>query len=384
VTGPLFGTRVIELAGLGPGPATGMALGDLGAEVVRIARPGQPRDLGWPVTMRGRRHVILDLKRAAGREAFLALADQADVVIEPFRPGVAERLGIGPDVCLGRNTRLVYGRMTGWGQEGPWAQTAGHDITYIAVTGALSAIGRAGGPPQIPVNFLGDFGGGSMYLLVGILASLLERQRSGLGQVVDAAVVDGTAHLASYVFGMMARDTWTEARGVNRFDTGAPYYDVYETADHQWMAVGAIEPQFYAELLRLLDLDPEGLPDQDDEWRWPELRSQLAARFTERTREEWSEVFAGSDACVAPVLTWSEARRHSHAAARAAFVERDGVIQPAPAPRLSRTPAVLAAPPGVDGQDTRSVLSDWGIKDVDWLLASGAAVQTGEAPSPLG
>jgi alpha-methylacyl-CoA racemase len=382
-TGPLAGVRVVELAGIGPGPYAGMMLADLGAEVVRVERPGQAPEISWPVTTRGRRAVILDLKQPAGVEALLALVERADIVIEPFRPGVAERLGIGPDVCLARNPRLVYGRMTGWGQDGPWANMAGHDIGYIAVTGALHAIGRAGGPPQPPVNLLGDFGGGTMFLLLGLLAALHERETSGQGQVVDAAIVDGTASLTSFLFGMRARGLWTDERGANRLDTGAPYYDVYETSDGRWMGVGAIEPQFFAELVRLLEL--EDLPEKEDVSTWPELRSRLAARFRERTRDEWAETFAGTDACVAPVLNWAEALDHPHVAARGTFVERNGVPQPAPAPRFSRTPAQLSESPHGSGQDTRDVLVDWGVDGVDDLLASGAAVQTdGRLPEQIG
>ena len=364
---------MLELAGIGPGPYAGMLLADLGAEVVRIERPGQGGDLAGAVTMRGRRSVVLDLKNKAGVQALLGLVEAADVVIEPFRPGVAERLGIGPDACLERNPRLVYGRMTGWGQDGPWAQMAGHDIGYIAITGALHGIGRAGGPPQPPINLLGDFGGGTMFLLVGILAALVERQRSGLGQVVDAAIVDGTASLTSMVYGMLAAGFWSPERGVNMLDTGAPYYDVYETADGEWMAVGAIEPQFFAELVRLLELDD--LPKQQDRSGWPETRSRFAARFKERTRDEWAAVFDGTDACVAPVLSWTEAATHPHIAGRGTLVERDGVLQPAPAPRLSRTPTAMGPPAPAVGADTTAVLTEWGVPDVEALLASGGAVQ---------
>ena len=371
--GPLAGLRVLELAGIGPAPYAGMMLADLGAEVVRVERPGQGPDLAGPVVTRGRRPVILDLKQPAGLAALLAMAQRADVLIEPYRPGVAERLGFGPDVCLARNPRLVYGRMTGWGQEGPWAGMAGHDIGYIAVTGALHAIGRAGGPPQPPLNLLGDFGGGTMFLLTGILAALWERERSGRGQVVDAAIVDGTSSLTSFLYGMRASGLWSDERGANLLDTGAPYYDVYQTADGGWMAVGALEPQFYAELIRLLDL-PDA-PAQGDRARWPELRALLAARFAERTRDEWAAVFDGTDACVAPVLTFAEAQRHPHLAARGTVVERDGVAQPAPAPRFSRTPAALASAPLPAGAHTRDVLTSWGVPGVEELLAAGAAVQ---------
>lgn len=356
-----------------------MMLADYGAEVVRVERPGQAPDHAWPVTTRGRRSIILDLKKPGGVEALLALIDKADVVIEPFRPGVTERLGIGPEACLARNPRLIYGRMTGWGQTGPLAQTAGHDIGYIAITGALNAIGRADGPPQVPLNLLGDFAGGAMFLLLGIMAALVERERSGKGQIIDAAIVDGTASLSSFIFGMMARGLWNEERGANLVDSGTPYYDVYETADHKWMAVGALEPQFFAELIRLLDI--HDAPAQDDRSQWPELRRRIAARFKERARDEWAQIFDGTDACVAPVLNWREAAAHPHLAARGTLIQRDGierygVLQPAPAPRFSRTPAELAEPPHKPGQDTRAVLSDWGVPNLDALLASGAAIQT--------
>jgi alpha-methylacyl-CoA racemase len=374
-TGPLAGIRIIELAGIGPGPYAAMLLADLGAEVVRVDRPGQGFDPAGPVTMRGRRSVVLDLKNPRAVDALLGLVEGADALIEPFRPGVAERLGVGPDVCLERNPRLVYARMTGWGQDGPWAQMAGHDIGYIAITGALHAIGRADGPPQPPLNLVGDFGGGSMFLVVGILAALLERQQSGRGQVVDAAIVDGTASLTSMMFGMLATGFWAEPRGVNMLDTGAPFYDVYETSDARWMAVGALEPQFFAELVRVLGLD--NLPAQHDREHWPQLRERLAARFKERTQSEWAEAFAGTDACVAPVLTWSEARNHPHLSARGTIIDRDGVAMPAPAPRFSRSRTEPAGPPVAPGSDTRAVLCDWGVKDVDELLSSGAAVQSG-------
>jgi alpha-methylacyl-CoA racemase len=373
-SGPLSGIRVIELAGIGPGPVAGRMLADYGAEVVRVERPGQAPDIASPVSMRGRRAVVLDLKQPGGTEALLALIEQADVLIEPYRPGVAERLGVGPDVCLERNPRLIYGRMTGWGQDGPWAQMAGHDIGYIAVTGALNAIGRAGGPPQPPMNLVGDFGGGTMFLLVGVLAALWERERSGQGQVIDAAIVDGTAALTSYIYGMRALGVWSDERGVNRLDTGAPYYDVYETADALWMAVGAIEPQFWAELVRLLELSD--LPGQNDQARWPELRSRLAAAFRLKTRDEWSAIFDGSDACVAPILDWAEAAEHPHVAARGTLVSVDGVLQPAPAPRFSRTPGAVPGPQRPSGSDTRAVLTDWGVACIDDLITSGAAIQT--------
>jgi alpha-methylacyl-CoA racemase len=364
-----------------------MLLADLGAEVIRIDRPGGPPSpvpSTADVTSRGKRRIVVDLKHPRGAEVVLRLAERSDALIEGNRPGVAERLGVGPADCLARNQALVYGRMTGWGQDGPIARSAGHDIAYIAVTGALHAIGRAGGPPQVPVNYLGDFGGGSMFLALGVVAALLSARASGRGQVVDAAIVDGTAVLQAMTFGLLAEGSWTDARGVNRLDTGCPYYDVYATADGRHMAVGALEPQFYAEFTRLL-FAPEGvpsdLPARDDRSRWPELRQRFAARFAERSQEEWSKSFLGTDACVAPVLTMTEAPGDAQLAARGTFVTVDGVLQPAPAPRFgSGTPGAVigALPPGriaPVGAHTRSVLADLGFADADELLASGAATQ---------
>jgi alpha-methylacyl-CoA racemase len=365
----------VELAGLGPAPYCAMLLADLGADVVRVDRPGQPQDPPWPVLGRGRRSVLIDLKNSRGPEALLALADRADVLLEPFRPGVAERLGIGPEVCCGRNPGLVYGRMTGWGQTGPWRQMAGHDIDYIAVTGALHAIGRAGGPPQVPLNLLGDFAGGSMFLLTGVLAALLERERSGQGQVIDAAIVDGTTSLTAFVHGVLAAGIWRDERGVNLLDTGAPYYDVYETSDGQWMAVGAVEPAFFAELIRRLDL--EDAPPQHDRARWPELGRALARRFAQRTRDEWVNVFAGTDGCVAPVLSVAEAADHPQLADRETLVTRDDVLQPAPAPRFSRTPGRISRGAPVAGAHSREVFASWGIPDIREWLRSGALVEVG-------
>jgi alpha-methylacyl-CoA racemase len=358
-----------------------MLLADLGADVVRVDRPGQPEDPPWPVVGRGRRSAVIDLKNPSGPEALLALADRADVLLEPFRPGVAERLGIGPDVCCQRNPRLVYGRMTGWGQAGPWSQMAGHDIDYIAVTGALHAIGRAGGPPQVPLNLLGDFAGGSMFLLAGVLAALLERERSGQGQVIDASIVDGTASLTSFVHGVREAGVWRDERGVNPLDTGAPYYDVYETADGQWMAVGAVEPAFFAELIRLLEI--ENAPPQHDQSRWPELRAALARRFARRTRDEWTAVFAMSDACVAPVLTFAEAAGNPQLAARDTLVTRDGVVQPAPAPRFSRTPGRISRPAPAAGAHSQEVFENWGVPAREWLRR-GALLQASAVSGPVG
>jgi len=371
--GPLAGIRVVELAGLGPAPYCAMLLADLGADVVRVDRPGQPMDPPWPVVGRGRRSVMIDLKHESGPEALVALVANADVLLEPFRPGVAERLGIGPDICLQRSPRLIYGRMTGWGQTGPWSGMAGHDIDYIAVTGALHAIGRAGGPPQPPLNLLGDFAGGSMFLLTGVLAALWERERSGLGQVVDASIVDGTASLTAFVHGVRAAGIWRDERGVNALDTGAPYYDVYETADGEWMAVGAIEPAFFAELVRLLELDD--VPQQHDEDQWPRLREALAARFRRRTRDEWAGVFAGTDACVAPILSFAEAAEHPQLADRQTLVVRDGVLQPAPAPRFSRTPGQLSRRAPSAGAHSREVYDDWGVPNTDELIRDGALME---------
>lgn len=367
---------MVELAGIGPGPFAAMLLADLGADVLRIDRPGAapPLDPSADLLNRGRRSAAIDLKHPDGVATALELAGRADVLVEGWRPGVAERLGLGPEECLARNPRLVYGRMTGWGQDGPLAGTAGHDLDYVAVTGALSAIGRAGGPPQVPLNLLGDFGGGGTYLVVGVLAALLERSVSGRGQVIDAAVVDGTAHLSTLVVGLLGAGLWTDSRGQNLLDTGVPWYDVYETADGAHLAVAALEPQFYAELLDRLGLTGTA-PSRDDRAQWPALRALLATTIAGRTRAEWEAVFAGSDACAAPVLSWTEAFTHPHLAARGTYVEHDGVVQPAPAPRFSRTPGALSTPPPRPGQHTREALTAWGVPDVDRLLATGAAVQ---------
>ena len=386
-SGPLAGVRVIELAGIGPGPFCGMLLADLGAEVIQVDRPGGPASpvpRGNRVTGRGKRRVVVDLKHPRGAEVVLRLAAASDALIEGYRPGVAERLGVGPADCLARNPALVYGRMTGWGQDGPLAASAGHDIAYIAVTGALHAIGRAGGPPQVPVNYLGDFGGGSMFLALGLVAGLLAARATGRGRVVDAAIVDGTAVLQAMTYGLLADGAWTDQRGTNLLDTGAPFYDVYETADGRHMAVGAIEPQFYAAFVEVL-FAPEGipgdLPTQRDQSGWPELRRRFAARFAERSQEEWSKAFSGTDACVAPVRTMTEAPADPHLAARGTYVTVDGVVQPAPAPRFGDgTPGapVGALSPGQiarAGAHTREVLTALSFADVDDLLASGAVWQ---------
>ncbi|WP_216899901.1 CaiB/BaiF CoA transferase family protein [Nocardia alni] len=375
-TGPLAGCRVVELGGIGPGPFAGMLLADLGAEVVRVDRPEHIGEVGrggpTDVLNRGKRSVVLDLKQLSGRTALLELAGAADVLIEGFRPGVTERLGIGPHECLARNPRLVYGRMTGWGQQGPLASTAGHDITYIALTGALGAIGTAGGPPQIPLNIVGDFGGGGCYLVIGVLAALYAVERTGHGQVVDAAIVDGTAHLLASTFAKLARGAWTTERGANQLDGGWPFYAVYATKDGGHVAVGALEAKFYRQLVELLELDVD--PDrQHDRSTWPHLRDLLRQRFAERTRDEWAAVFEGTDACVAPVLSLSEAAAHPHMAARGSIVARDGVVQPAAAPRFSATPATPGGPAAEIGSDTRAVLREWGVTGGDALLDHDAA-----------
>lgn len=351
--GPLAGIRVVELSGIGPGPHAATLLADLGADVACIQRAGQlPRE-GQPAsqTQRNRTVVEANLKDPADVEKVLGLIERADVLIEGFRPGVTERLGLGPDVALERNPRLVYGRMTGWGQDGPLAQSAGHDLNYISLTGVLHAIGRRGERPVPPLNMVGDFGGGSMFLLFGVLSALVERQTSGRGQVVDAAMVDGTLALSHMMWSFRGTGMWSDERGVNMLDGGAPYYDTYETADGKYMAVGAIEPQFYAELLKGLELDPADLPGQNDAARWAELRQILTDRFLTRTRDEWAKIFDGTDACTTPVLTFAEAPDNPHVAARGSLIEVDGVTQHAPAPRFSRTPTRAPLPPARTATD---------------------------------
>jgi len=372
--GPLAGVRVVELAGIGPVPLAGMLLADLGADVVRVDRPGNIPIIPpqTDITSRGKRSVVVDLKHERGAGVVLDLAARADVLIEGLRPGVTERLGIGPDDCWARNPALVYGRMTGWGQDGPLAHSAGHDIAYIAITGALHAIGRAGGPPQIPVNYLGDFGGGSMFLVVGVMAALWESRASGRGQVVDAAIVDGTASLQAMTYSMLASSLWRDERGVNSLDSGAPYYDVYETADGRHMGVGAIEPKFYAEFVRVLfdGAPPDEVSDRGAGGGVERVRSEIAKRFLTRTQEEWAAVFEGTDACVAPVLTLGEAPGHPHLAARATYVEAGGITQPGVAPRFSRTPGTAGAIE-LPGAHSREVLADWDVGDAAALLDAG-------------
>jgi alpha-methylacyl-CoA racemase len=376
--GPLNGVKVLEVAGIGPGPFAAMLLADMGAEVLRIDRAGSVRG-GDPARppldplARGRRSVGIDLKSPDGVELLLELVEQADALVEGFRPGVAERLGFGPDVCAERNPRLVYGRMTGWGQDGPYAAMAGHDINYIALAGALAHLGRAGEPPTPPINLVGDFGGGGMLMAFGVVCGLLEASRSGQGQVVDAAMVDGAALLMTMMWGFSAMGMWNPERGTNLLDTGAHCYDVFETADGGWVSIGSLEPQFYAQLLDLLSLDPAEFP-QGDRSRWAEMKQRLADVFVTRTRDEWCAVFEGTDVCFAPVLTMEEAAQHPHNVERGTFVEVAGMTQPAPAPRFSRTPAAVPSAPPHAGQHTDDALVAWGIdaSRVATLRSSGA------------
>jgi alpha-methylacyl-CoA racemase len=376
-TGPLRGARVVEIAGIGPGPHACMILADLGADVIRVERPGGQLLAGGAtmVLNRGRPSVALDLKQPEAAATVLELVKDADVLVEGMRPGVAERLGIGPEQCHAVNPRLVYGRMTGWGQDGPLAQSAGHDLNYISVAGALFGMGQTPERPQFPANLVGDFGGGSTYLVIGLLAALLEARVSGEGQVVDAAIVDGTAHLNAMTSAFAASGGYKEERGANLLDGGVPFYDVYETSDGKHVSVGALEPQFYAELLRILGLE-DTAPGQAELDRYDELRALLAETFSQRTQAEWVELFEGTDACVAGVIPVSEAPDHPHLKARRTFVDHHGVVQPQPAPRFSRTVASLGLPPApVAGAHTRAALTAWGVADVDGLIERGVAVQ---------
>lgn len=361
-TGPLAGVRVIELAGIGPGPFAAMLLADLGADVVRVDRPGGPGlgiDPAHDVTNRNKRSVLVDLKDAAGPPAVLELAARADILIEGYRPGVAERLGVGPEPCMAVNPRLVYGRMTGWGQDGPLARTAGHDIGYIAVTGALDMAGAPDRPPAITANLLGDFAGGSLYLVTGLLAALHHARTHGRGQVVDAAIVDGTAHLTAMIHGMRSAGAWQDRRGTNLLDGSAPFYGVYATSDGGHMAVGALEQRFYDAFTTLLGLPAATAALRAEPACWPELREAVADRFRSRTRAQWTAVFDGTDACVAPVLPLGEAGDHPHLAARGTLTAYEGIVQPAPAPRFSATPATLRRPPAPPGAHTAEVARDW-------------------------
>ncbi|MBH0778130.1 CaiB/BaiF CoA transferase family protein [Nocardia bovistercoris] len=356
--GPLAGIRVVELAGIGPGPHSALLLADLGADVVRVQRPNMLPGHMDRAQWRGRTIVEANLKDPADVERVLGLIEKADVLIEGFRPGVTERMGLGPDEALARNPKLVYARMTGWGQSGPLAERAGHDINYISLTGVLNAIGRKGERPVPPLNMVGDFGGGSMFLVFGVLAALVERQRSGKGQVIDAAMVDGALALSHMIWGMRGVGLWTDERGTNLLDTGMSFYDTYETSDGKYMAVGAIEPQFYAELLRGLEIDQEGLPHQLDPAGQDELKKLFSEKFKSKTRDEWAAIFDGTDACTTPVLTFTEAEQNPHIVARTGLVDIGGIVQHAPAPRFSRTPTTIPTPPPTEATPFDAVWAD--------------------------
>ncbi len=372
--GPLQGVKIIEVAGIGPGPYGAMMLADMGADVVRVDRAGQvsggnPDAPPSDVLNRGRRSVGIDLKSPEGVETLLRLVESADGLIEGFRPGVAERLGFGPDICLERNPRLVYARMTGWGQDGPYAPTAGHDINYISLAGVLGHLGRAGAPPTPPINLVGDFGGGGLLMAFGMACGLVHSRATGEGQVIDAAMVDGAASLMTMIWSFVHMGIWDEGRGVNLLDTGAHFYDTYETADGEWVSIGSIEPQFYAELMRLTGLDGENLPHQMDRTNWGANKERLAEVFRSKTRDEWCEIMEGTDVCFAPVLTMREAARHPHNVERQTFVEVAGLTQPAPAPRFSATPGEIRRPPAHAGQHTDEVLGEWLGLDPDAVAA---------------
>ncbi len=377
--GPLAGVKVVEIAGIGPGPFACMMLADMGAEVIRVDRLA-PSGLGlstktkYGLLNRNRRSISVDLKNSEGVDAVLRLVDSADILIEGFRPGVAERLGIGPDTCLARNPKLVYGRMTGWGQDGPIAHSAGHDINYISLSGALHAIGTKDGPPVPPLNLVGDFGGGGMFMVSGVLAAYIEAQKSGQGQVVDTSMVEGSAYLATSIMGMMQAGAWQEERGVNVLDTGAHFYGVYETKDGKHVSIGSIEPKFYDDLLKATGLDNQELPEQMDKAGWANMKTRLAEVFKTKTRDEWDEIMLGSDICYAPVLSFSEAFDHPHNQARDSFVDVDGVRQPAPAPRFSRTETEVTSGPPELGEHTSEALGDWGFSaaEIDALREKGA------------
>ncbi|MGJ8686208.1 MAG: CaiB/BaiF CoA transferase family protein [Spongiibacteraceae bacterium] len=371
--GPLAGVKVIELAGIGPGPFAGMLLADYGAEVVVVERPGDftiPNDC----SRRSKRSIALNLKTEEGIEALLKLVEQADVLFEGYRPGVAERLGVGPDVCLARNPKLIYGRMTGWGQTGPMAKVAGHDINYISLTGALHATGRAGEKPVPPLNLAGDFGGGGVFLVMGILAALYEAQKSGVGQVIDAAMTEGSAVLMAFFHSMQSIGAWSHERGSNIIDSGAHFYDSYETADGKYISLGAIEPQFYQTLLEKAELDPAVFGEQMNAEAWPEQKKKLEMVFKDKTQQQWCEILEGSDACFAPVLNFSEAPSHPHNMARNSYVEVEGMIQPAPAPKFSRTPSAVPVKGPDVGVNTDEVLLAWGFssQQLQDLRAGGA------------
>jgi alpha-methylacyl-CoA racemase len=362
MSGPLTSLRVVEFSGIGPAPLAGQLLADLGADVVTVDRRSAKADPA-DVNRRNKRSVALDLRKAEGLAAACCVLAGADVLIEGYRPGVMDRLGLGPEHCLSANPRLVYGRMTGWGQTGPLAHTAGHDINYLGITGALHAIGRPDEPPVPPLNLVADFGGGSMFLVFGILAALFERSKSGHGQVVDTAMVDGVPAMMGLLHGMMARGLWSEQRGSNLLDGGAPFYRTYRTADAKYISVGAIEPEFFAELVRRAGLPVNHIEIQNDPDQWPGMHSCYAEVFSRRTRDEWTALFEGSDACASPVLNFTEAAEHPHNFARGTYFRQDGVLQAAPAPRFGRTPAVRPRPPGAPGADTHAVLKESGATD---------------------
>ncbi|MCX7142328.1 MAG: CaiB/BaiF CoA-transferase family protein [Proteobacteria bacterium] len=383
MSGPLAGVKILELAGIGPGPFCGMLLADMGADVLRIDRlqaaalglaPIEPK---FDVMSRGRRSLALDLKQPASIEAVLSLVEKADALIEGFRPGVTERLGLGPEACFARNRRLVYGRITGWGQAGPLAQAAGHDINYIALTGALHAIGPGDGAPTPPLNLVGDFGGGGIYLAFGIACALLEARASGQGQVIDAAMTEGASSLMAMFYGRIASGQWLDQRASNGIDGGAPWYGVYETSDKKYISIGSIEKPFYAELLQRLGLDAKALPGQHDRDGWPVLRAAFTAAFKSKTRDEWCKLMEGTDVCFAPVLTIAEASQHAHNRARQTFVEVGGVSQPAPAPRFSRTQGAVARGAPERGEGGAEALADWGFtpSQIQALEAGGALMR---------
>jgi alpha-methylacyl-CoA racemase len=377
--GPLEGVRIVELAGIGPGPMACMLLADMGADVIKVDRLA---DAGLGVAMpnkyqllhRSRKSVAVDLKNPAGVEAVLKLVESADALIEGFRPGVTERMGLGPEDCWARNPKLVYGRMTGWGQEGTLSHAAGHDMNYIALIGALHAIGRKGEAPVPPLNLVGDFGGGALYMVVGVLAALLEAGRSGKGQVVDTAMTDGAASLMTIFYGMLGAGQWQDERGSNVLDTGSHFYDVYETSDGKHVSIASIEAKFYAEMLEKTGLDKEDLPAQWDAKHWPEVNARMKEVFKTKTRDQWCEIMEGSDVCFAPVLNLTEAPDHAHNQARQTFVEIDGVVQPNVAPRFSRTESAIQSPPAAPGEHTEEALREWGFDDasLDSLREAGA------------
>tara|TARA_R110002072_G_scaffold171703_5_gene325432 strand:- start:16201 stop:17352 length:1152 start_codon:yes stop_codon:yes gene_type:complete len=380
--GPLSSLKILEFAGIGPGPMCAMLLSDMGAEVIRIDRMvkadlGLKRDPKKDVMNRGRRSIAVDLKRPEGVELVLKMIEQADAITEGFRPGVMERLGLGPAVCMTRNKKLVYGRMTGWGQYGPLSQAAGHDINYISLTGALNAVGREGEVPVHPLNLVGDFGGGALYLAMGVLAAIIEAKSSGRGQIVDCAMTDGSASLMSMFYGMKSMGGWSEERGTNAIDTGSHYYNVYETADGKYISIGSIEPKFYQEMLEKTGLvDDDTLADQQDRDNWPDMKARFSEIFKTKSRDQWCQIMEGSDVCFAPVLNMQESIDHPHNIARETFVEVGGVVQPAPAPRFSVTPSEISKPPSAAGEDTDRVLKDWGFNEEEVASLQGNNVVT--------